>query len=561
MATDARINITAKDKTKAALGSVRSSLKSVNSAVFSVQGAVASLAGAAGFGALISSSLKTIDSLGKTADKLGTTTEALAGMRLAAERTAGVTSQTLDTALQRMVRRVSEASIGTGTAVAALKELGLEAGKMAAQRPDEQFASIADAMQSVASQGDRVRLSMALFDTEGVGLANTLRYGSEGLAEYAAQAQEFGLALSRIDAAKIEAANDSIADVGSAVSGIANQVTIALAPALDDVAQRMVGLATNIDGVAQTTDSAIKFIIQAFTATQEAINVLAGAFNLFGAAVNGAFSLLTGAIANYFAFLGEMVAKIPFIGESLATPFMAVSEAAETFSLITGDAFLKFGEEALINSELMGTYTEAGIAYYEGLATAAVASTNTQVAAMKRVSLSMKKELDANGKWLAKEAKAKDKADKEKAKSTEQYTNAAMTLGNALFEDNKAVKAGLIIADTAAGIMKAFADLPYPAALAASASIAATGVAQLAAARSASKGGGSAPSVGGGGGGSAAGAGDPSPVLSEQGPATPTQTSNVSISLSGGLYSRDDIRELIESINAEIGEGATLLAT
>ncbi len=85
-----------------------------------------------------------------------------------------------------------------------------------------------------------------------------------------------------------------------------------------------------------------------------------------------------------------------------------------------------------------------------------------------------------------------EKGNKEKEKSDEAYLDAATTIGNALFEDNKAVKAGLVVVDTAAGISKAFAELPYPAALAASASIAATGVAQLAAIQSASKGGGSA---------------------------------------------------------------------
>lgn len=88
-----------------------------------------------------------------------------------------------------------------------------------------------------------------------------------------------------------------------------------------------------------------------------------------------------------------------------------------------------------------------------------------------------------------------DKQNKIKSKSDEAYLDAAMSIGNALFEDQKSVKAGLVVVDTAAGISKAFAELPYPAALAASASIAATGVAQLAAITSASKGGGSTSSA------------------------------------------------------------------
>ena len=89
------------------------------------------------------------------------------------------------------------------------------------------------------------------------------------------------------------------------------------------------------------------------------------------------------------------------------------------------------------------------------------------------------------------EVKATKKSNHEKLSSELSYADAAINIGNLLFEDNKALRLGLVVADTAAGITRAFADLPYPAALAASASIAATGAAQLSAINSASKGGGS----------------------------------------------------------------------
>ena len=64
-------------------------------------------------------------------------------------------------------------------------------------------------------------------------------------------------------------------------------------------------------------------------------------------------------------------------------------------------------------------------------------------------------------------------------------------MGNAFLEDNKAIQAGIIVADTATGIMRAFAtsSIIYEA-YANAAVVAATGIAQLANLRSASKGGG-----------------------------------------------------------------------
>ena len=87
--------------------------------------------------------------------------------------------------------------------------------------------------------------------------------------------------------------------------------------------------------------------------------------------------------------------------------------------------------------------------------------------------------------------KSVDKTNKDKDSSNSDYYSAASTLADAAFEDNKAVRAGMVVVDAASGIVKAFADLPYPAAIAASASIAAIGVAQLASISSASSGGGS----------------------------------------------------------------------
>lgn len=92
--------------------------------------------------------------------------------------------------------------------------------------------------------------------------------------------------------------------------------------------------------------------------------------------------------------------------------------------------------------------------------------------------------------------KDKKKENKDKEKSDVDYTEAALGASTALFSNNKSIKSANVIVDSAAGIQKAFADLPYPAAIGASVQIAASGIAQLAAINSASPGsGGSSPSA------------------------------------------------------------------
>lgn len=96
------------------------------------------------------------------------------------------------------------------------------------------------------------------------------------------------------------------------------------------------------------------------------------------------------------------------------------------------------------------------------------------------------------GTKAVKNSVSQDKlAYKEKLDIFSKYTKAASIIQGAFLEDNKAVQAGIIVADTAAGVMRAFATSSniYEA-YANAAIVAATGVAQLSNLQSASKGGG-----------------------------------------------------------------------
>ena len=208
MANNVRIPITATDKTAAAFKSVGRRMGSLTGKIAKM-GAAFGVAGVGVGAALVKSSMNSIDQLGKMADKIGTSTEALGKMRYAAELT-GVSQQTLDMAMQRFTRRLSEASLGTGEARGALMELGLSANQLLKLPLDRQMEVLAGAMQGAGTQADRVRLSMKLFDSEGVALANTLNQGAGGLQEMGKEAEALGILLSRADVAAVEAANDEL---------------------------------------------------------------------------------------------------------------------------------------------------------------------------------------------------------------------------------------------------------------------------------------------------------------------------------------------------------------
>lgn len=191
----------------------------------------AAVAGTAAIVRLGIQGIDQVDSLTKTADKLGVATERLAGLRLAA-KTSGVEARTLDTGLQRLVRRVSEAAQGTGEAQGAIEELGLSAEQLNLEAPDEQLRQIAESMSKLPSQAERVRLAFKLFDSEGVALVNTLKEGRKGLDEAQEAAERLGIAIDRETAIKAEKAKQEFDLLAAATDGLKREIGLGLAPSL-----------------------------------------------------------------------------------------------------------------------------------------------------------------------------------------------------------------------------------------------------------------------------------------------------------------------------------------
>ena len=232
------ILITAKYAAQGAFNKLNKSLSLVRKALFNFKVGLTAVAGAAGIGLLVKSSLQSIDTLGKTATKLGVTSQALQKLRYASNL-AGVETRTVDMAVQRFTRRLSEAANGTGEAKDALKELGLNAKELAKQPLDKQMLALADAFDDVQSSGDKVRLAFKLFDSEGVAFVNTLEGGSAALREMFNEAEGLGFILSSSAVRGVEEANDAIMKLGTMFGGVRDQLVAALAPALRELVDLM----------------------------------------------------------------------------------------------------------------------------------------------------------------------------------------------------------------------------------------------------------------------------------------------------------------------------------
>lgn len=313
--------ITAKDATKRAFSSVTKGLKGIARAAGQITkrvaqvGVAAAAAGIAAMTALVVSSMKAVDELAKVSDKLGVTTEALAGLHHAAKIT-GVSTETMNKALQRMTFAISEAATGVGEAKDTIIELGLDAEVLNKLPLPERMAQLSDAFAGVALQSDRVRLAMDLFGGRGAAVLVTLQAGRKGLEEFAAEAEHLGLAVSRVDAAAIEQANDAVERAKGIFKGLGNQLAVAFSPIISGIADafRQAALDSEDFGSVgmRVVDGLMKglgMIADSFYGLRIALKEVELAFDIFSAAAGTSLRLVLnpiGSIIEGLAWLGKL---------------------------------------------------------------------------------------------------------------------------------------------------------------------------------------------------------------------------------------------------------------
>ena len=160
-----------------------------------------------------------------------------------------------------MTRRIGEAAQGSGEAAPALRELGVSAAELARMTPDQQLYVLADAFASVESQSERVRLAFKLFDSEGVAMVNMLAGGAAGLRSMTDEAEALGVTLSRVDAAKVEMANDAMFRVDQTSKAFKQHLTTELAPVIAGLAEEFTEVAKAHGGMSQFIGDGLEYMV------------------------------------------------------------------------------------------------------------------------------------------------------------------------------------------------------------------------------------------------------------------------------------------------------------
>lgn len=192
----------------------------------------------------VKQSMKELDDLAKQARKLDALPDELAGMQAAAERFSGVGAPQFNMALQRMTRRIQEAARDTGEANKTIREvLELDPEALAAAGPTEAFERIAQAMKENVPVSQRLSTAFKLFDSEGAALITTLTADADALDRVKENAKAAGVAMDAFALQRVEEANDALTDLKDVTRGLSNELTVRLAPAIELIAEDLVGIA------------------------------------------------------------------------------------------------------------------------------------------------------------------------------------------------------------------------------------------------------------------------------------------------------------------------------
>lgn len=267
---------------KKGLGEVRS-MTGHFSAALAKLGTVATVVAGGGVGVLTAKAFEAIDAQAKLSDQLGFQQERLAGLQHAAQL-AGVSTENISRALGLLGKNVVDAASGSGEALKSFRALGLDAAKLVRLPVAEQFDRITDALGRVDNASERISIVRNIFGRSGQELLSLMKDGTAGLRAMQAEADKFGLTVSRIDSAKVEEANDAFFRVRQVISGLLSRLSVEIAPFISAASNAFIEWATSGEGAAERIHGAVHQLVKIVGLLGDAWNGVASATELAAAA-------------------------------------------------------------------------------------------------------------------------------------------------------------------------------------------------------------------------------------------------------------------------------------
>lgn len=245
-----------------AKGVVKRTMGDIDSAVGFAKKALGALGLAIGARALASLAAQTMDAIDATAklsDRLGIATEKVAAYQYAA-KLAGVEGDTFAKALRTIQIQGAQAAQGLGQSAKAFEVLRINARDFVNLAPEKQLELLIERLGGVRNVTERTAIAAQIFGARATEMLNLVNEGADALRAAAEDSQAFGTALSRVDAAKVEAANDAMERAKEAATGVLNTIVVQLSPYIKALADSFSDSAKAANGWKDSIINAIETV-------------------------------------------------------------------------------------------------------------------------------------------------------------------------------------------------------------------------------------------------------------------------------------------------------------
>jgi hypothetical protein len=246
-------------------------------AVIGTAFAAAGAAAAAGLVAIVNKQRELIDTQSKAAQMLGTTYTSLQNLARAGDL-GGVSMEKIEAASRQLTLNIGKAIQGVDAQAHAFDRLGLSAQELSELPLDQRIAKINTALRDNVQASERAAVAADIFGAKN-GLAIQL-LDPDTIAEAARQVELFGLNLSEIDANLVEQANDSLSTFGLLADGIGKQLTVQLAPILNQIGVEFMEAAEEAGGLGNVVEDVFEGMIDWIGKVLDAIEGMKRGFQL-----------------------------------------------------------------------------------------------------------------------------------------------------------------------------------------------------------------------------------------------------------------------------------------
>lgn len=279
--------------------------------------AMAASGAAIGIAAYTKAGMDAVDAQAKLARQLDSTIGGLRGLQLAAND-AGVSTGVINSAMERFSARLGEAQRGTGQAAEALERLNLRARDLAEMDVDKRVAAIADSIHGMGLSGAETADVLRQFGIRNREIVNLMRQGGDAVRDARGEIEDYGLAVSDIDAAGIEAANDAISRAQLVSEGLSQAIATELAPALLVVAERFNDSAREAGGWSDVVVDSMRTGAESVAPVLDAISWINKQLDATGLAAQQFGVGMRAVMADVAATIVEMpVQAVNYLGQAL----------------------------------------------------------------------------------------------------------------------------------------------------------------------------------------------------------------------------------------------------